>query len=102
MTVANVEVSKGIATVTMDRPDALNAFNNQMMDDLCEAFLAVTDDDSAKVLVLTGAVRAFSAGADVVPLPSEACECMSQKPEISVPPSPSKTVRPAGMLLRPS
>ena len=63
--IVTTKTTNGIATVTMDRPDALNAFNNQMMDDLCEAFLAVEADDTAKVLVLTGAGRAFTAGADL-------------------------------------
>ena len=65
MTVATLDIAGGIATVTMDRPDALNAFNSQMMDDLCDAFIAAGDDDSVKVLLLTGAGRAFSAGADL-------------------------------------
>lgn len=49
----------------MDRPEALNAFNSQMMDDLCDAFLEAADDDRIKVVILTGAGRAFSAGADL-------------------------------------
>lgn len=65
MAVVRVETSNGIATVTLDRPDALNAFSGEVMDELCEAFLAVEADDSARVLVLTGAGRAFSAGADL-------------------------------------
>jgi len=51
--------------LTMDRAEALNAFNNEMMDELCEAFLAATTDDQVRVVVLTGAGRAFSAGADL-------------------------------------
>ena len=54
-----------VRVVTLNRPDSLNAFNQDLFDALCEEFLAATDDDDAKVLVLTGAGRAFSAGADL-------------------------------------
>ena len=65
MGVVLTQIENHIAKITMDRPDALNAFNAQMFDDLCDAFLAVADDDAVKVAVLTGAGRAFSAGADL-------------------------------------
>ena len=54
-----------VRTVILNRPDALNAFNGLLMDELCDAFLEAAADDSIKVLVLTGAGRAFSAGADL-------------------------------------
>lgn len=54
-----------VRVVEMDRPEALNAFNSQLMDDLADAFLDATGDAEVKVLVLTGAGRAFSAGADL-------------------------------------
>ncbi len=54
-----------VRTVTMNRPDALNALSMAMMDDLADAFLDAAVDDSVKVVVLTGAGRAFSAGADL-------------------------------------
>ncbi len=65
MSVVSIRTENSIQTVTMDRPDALNAFSSQMMDELCEAFLAAAEDDAVKVVVLTGAGRAFSAGADL-------------------------------------
>jgi enoyl-CoA hydratase/carnithine racemase len=65
MSVVSVKTENHISLVTMDRPDALNAFNPQMMDDLCDVFLDAAADDNVKVLVLTGAGRAFSAGADL-------------------------------------
>ena len=64
MAVVSIETRDFIQTITMDRAEALNAFNNDMMDELCEAFLAAFDDDLVRVVVLTGAGRAFSAGAD--------------------------------------
>ena len=65
METLNIKDENAVRTVEMDRPDALNAFNGQLMDDLCDAFLDATADDSVKVLLLTGAGRAFSAGADL-------------------------------------
>jgi len=58
-------VANDICLVTLNRPEALNAFSTEMMDDLCEAFLAAAADPKTKVLVLTGAGRAFSSGADL-------------------------------------
>lgn len=65
MAVIRSEVENGIRVVWLDRKDALNAFNGDMMDELCEAFMSAATDPSTKVLVLTGAGRAFSAGADL-------------------------------------
>ncbi|MDB9867927.1 enoyl-CoA hydratase/isomerase family protein, partial [Pseudomonadales bacterium] len=63
MAVVKTETKEFVHVITMDRAEALNAFNNDMMDELCEAFLAATIDDQVRVVVLTGAGRAFSAGA---------------------------------------
>lgn len=58
-------VSDGIATITLNRPDKLNAFTGRMMHEIIEA-LDVTDaDDNVKVVIFTGAGRAFCAGADL-------------------------------------
>ncbi len=65
MSVIDSQTSAGIATVTLNRPDALNAFNNDVFDELCEAFMHLASDDDVRVLLLTGAGRAFSAGADL-------------------------------------
>lgn len=65
MSVVTISTTDYIQTITMDRPDALNAFNGDMMHELCEAFLAAAADDGVKVVILTGAGRAFSAGADL-------------------------------------
>ncbi len=54
-----------VRIIEMDRPEALNAFSSQLMDDLADAFLEATEDAAVKVVVLTGAGRAFSAGADL-------------------------------------
>ena len=59
------ETNNHVRLVTLNRPDALNAFSLAVMDALCEEFLAAAKDDEVKVLVLTGAGRAFSSGADL-------------------------------------
>ena len=59
------EVSDGIATITLNRPDKMNAFTGRMMHEIIAA-LDITDaDDSVKVVIFTGAGRAFCAGADL-------------------------------------
>lgn len=53
-----------IATIVLNRPEKLNAVIPQMVEELIEATLFVGRDDSVKVIILTGAGRAFSAGGD--------------------------------------
>ena len=55
----------GVARLTLNRPDVLNALNLQMRDELWSALEAFRDDPDARVLVLRGAGDAFSAGADI-------------------------------------
>jgi 2-(1,2-epoxy-1,2-dihydrophenyl)acetyl-CoA isomerase len=62
---ALVEQSGGVARVTLNRPDALNAWTPELGRELLASLRAVAGDPSARVVVLTGAGRAFSAGADV-------------------------------------
>jgi enoyl-CoA hydratase/carnithine racemase len=59
------EVRNGVATITLNRPDKLNAFTGTMREDLLEALRACERDESVRVVVLTGAGRAFCAGGDV-------------------------------------
>jgi enoyl-CoA hydratase/carnithine racemase len=65
--VIRVERQDRVAVVTLDRPDRMNAWTWQMSVELEHAFAALDDDDDARVIVLTGAGRAFCAGADLVP-----------------------------------
>lgn len=55
----------GVATVTLNRPDKLNAFTVQMMEDLIAAFDYTDAEDAVRVVIVTGAGRAFCAGADL-------------------------------------
>jgi enoyl-CoA hydratase len=59
------EVSEGIATITINRPDVLNALNLQVLADLLDAIAKVKADAAVKVVILTGAGRSFIAGADI-------------------------------------
>lgn len=60
-----LELEAGIATVTLDRPEKLNAFAGHMRRDLAEALERAASDKAVRVVVVTGAGRAFCAGADV-------------------------------------
>ncbi len=64
------EVEDRIATVTLNRPDRLNAWNVEMMSELIEAFGLADTDDDVRVIIVTGAGRGFCAGADLSGGPS--------------------------------
>ncbi|MBB3082877.1 enoyl-CoA hydratase-related protein [Geodermatophilus sabuli] len=59
------EVADGVATITLDRPDRMNAFTTVMAAELAAAAAAADADDAVRVVVVTGAGRAFCAGADL-------------------------------------
>lgn len=57
--------SRGVARVTMNRPEVHNAFNRELMEELHQTFDRLGQDDSVRVVVLQGAGKNFSAGADI-------------------------------------
>jgi 2-(1,2-epoxy-1,2-dihydrophenyl)acetyl-CoA isomerase len=59
------EVREGIATITLNRPDVLNAFNEQMFRELQDVLRAVERDEAVRVVIVTGAGRGFCAGQDL-------------------------------------
>lgn len=59
------ELEEGVATITLNRPEKLNAFNTQMMKDLIAVFDVTDADDAVKAVIVTGAGRGFCAGADL-------------------------------------
>ena len=59
-----VEVSRGVAVLTLNRPERLNAYTAEMGRLLGEAYQACDDDDEVRAIVLTGAGSAFCVGAD--------------------------------------
>ncbi len=59
------EIKDKILTITLNRPDRLNAFTGQMMNDLISAFDSASKDDEVRVVIVTGEGRGFCAGADL-------------------------------------
>jgi 2-(1,2-epoxy-1,2-dihydrophenyl)acetyl-CoA isomerase len=59
-----VEIDKGVALVTLNRPDRLNALNGEIMDAFLAAVQRVADDAAVGVVIVTGAGRGFCAGGD--------------------------------------
>jgi enoyl-CoA hydratase/carnithine racemase len=60
-----LEVDAGVATLTLHRPDKLNAFTVKMSVEIRDAFDAIDRDDDIRAVIITGAGRAFCAGADL-------------------------------------
>jgi len=60
------EKSEGVATITLNRPEALNAFSKEVVEEILRALEDVKSDENVRVVVVTGAgEKAFSAGADI-------------------------------------
>jgi len=59
------EVAEQILTITLNRPDQLNAFNGTMQQELIDAFDAADKDDDVRAIIVTGAGRGFCAGQDL-------------------------------------
>jgi len=66
-----VEIAAGIGSVTLNRPEKLNAFDRAMCDELLEALRLLSGSEGVRVITITGAGRAFCAGADLAVLGSE-------------------------------
>jgi enoyl-CoA hydratase len=60
-----MEKAGGIATVTLNRPEKLNALNRELRTEFCRAMQQLRDDPEAQVVIITGAGRAFCAGLDL-------------------------------------
>jgi enoyl-CoA hydratase/carnithine racemase len=60
-----LEREGGVATLTLNRPEKLNAYTPLMGDELVQAFRAVAEDDAVRSVILTGAGRGFCAGVDL-------------------------------------
>ena len=64
----DLDISEGIATLTLNRPEKMNAFTRTMMDEIIDAIDRTDADDSVRAVIFTGAgERAFCAGADLTP-----------------------------------
>jgi 2-(1,2-epoxy-1,2-dihydrophenyl)acetyl-CoA isomerase len=62
------EISAGVGTLTLNRPDALNALNRQITEELHKVLAEAAGDPAVRCLLITGAGRGFSAGADLTQL----------------------------------
>ncbi len=58
-------ISKGVARIVLNRPDQLNAFNEQLHQELADALITLQADDAVRCLLITGAGRGFCAGQDL-------------------------------------
>jgi enoyl-CoA hydratase len=66
-----LEKADGVAVVTLNRPEAMNALSRALRSRIYETFTALNDDDEVRAVVLTGAGRAFTAGLDLKELGSD-------------------------------
>jgi enoyl-CoA hydratase len=64
-TTINVEVEDHISLITLNRPDAMNALNAELLGELCDALAEAEANDKVRCIVITGSDKAFAAGADV-------------------------------------
>ena len=65
------ETDGGVGVITLNRPDALNAFNRQLMDELTDAVRKYEADDAIGCMVIAGSEKAFAAGADIKEMASK-------------------------------
>jgi 2-(1,2-epoxy-1,2-dihydrophenyl)acetyl-CoA isomerase len=65
MPAVNLSVAEGLATIELDRPDALNAWNTELGEELKAAIERVAGDGAVRAVLIRGAGRAFSSGADL-------------------------------------
>ncbi|MFI1460319.1 enoyl-CoA hydratase/isomerase family protein [Nocardia carnea] len=70
------------ATITLNRPDALNALSPQMITELRAAYAEAENDDKVWLLIVTGAGRAFCTGADVKAIPGDG-KVINERPYLS-------------------
>ena len=64
----HVEKKEGIGTLTLNRPEVRNAFNREMIDEIRDVLSLIDKDEEIRVLIVTGAGKAFQAGADIAEL----------------------------------
>lgn len=65
------EIDAGVGVITLNRTEALNAFNRQLMDEVTDAVKKFEADDSVGCMVITGSEKAFAAGADIKEMSSK-------------------------------
>ena len=60
-----VKISDHVCVITLNRPSALNALNNQLIDEIAHAVTSAENNDKVRCMVITGSEKAFAAGADI-------------------------------------
>lgn len=60
-----MQIEEGIATLTLNRPEVLNALNDQVFNELADAASKLADDPEVRVVIITGGEKVFAAGADI-------------------------------------
>jgi 2-(1,2-epoxy-1,2-dihydrophenyl)acetyl-CoA isomerase len=79
-----VELADHIGTITLNRPEKLNAFDPEACDDLVEALRMLSSADAVRVIVVTGAGRAFCAGADLAVLGTQGEQLVAAGKDIAL------------------
>ena len=79
-----IEIANGIGTLTLNRPEKLNAFDVEGCQDLLEALRMLAASDAVRVIVVTGAGRAFCAGADLSVLGTHGAALVAAGKEIAL------------------
>jgi enoyl-CoA hydratase/carnithine racemase len=77
-----LEIDEGIATVTLNRPDKLNAYTVAMGEEIVDAFEQLRHDSSARVIIITGAGRGFCAGVDLEHMKEQASATSTDGPRL--------------------
>src|SRR3989441_8227894 len=79
-----VEIAGGIGTVTLNRPEKLNAFDGAQCRDLHEALRMLAGSEAVRVIVITGAGRAFCAGADLSVLGADGASLVAAGKDVAL------------------
>jgi enoyl-CoA hydratase len=78
------EVRGRVGLVTLNRPQAMNALNNQLMHELMDALAAFDKDDTVGTMVITGNEKAFAAGADIKEMADQSIQQMMDRDHVAV------------------
>lgn len=84
MSLVQLDTADGLATVTLNRPEKLNALTPELCDELIATLRRVSADASARILIITGAGRAFCAGADLTMLGADGDRLVAAGREIAL------------------
>jgi enoyl-CoA hydratase len=78
------EIRGGVGLVTLNRPQAMNALNNQLMRELMDALAAFDKNDAVGAMVITGNEKAFAAGADIKEMADQSIQQMMDRDHVAL------------------